>query len=262
MTARIRAGQGMALRASEQRWIDIEGEPPIALRWVRDARARRLSLSMTAAGARLTVPLRLSEATALRFLAEHRDWLQAQRRRFGLAVPPPRLQRGASASLPLWGTEVALAWREARACRLRREGEGLLFEVPAATPDRRLASVLRSFYEAELRARVGAVLPGLLPTLPRVPQRFRIAPLASLWGALSPRDHVSLDLSLVLAPSAMADYVLVHELCHLIQPNHSRAFWAEVAQRYPGWREARRWLRGEGMGIKRQLASLLDAAAD
>ena len=255
MTARA---AGSALRASEQRWVEIADEPPIAVRWVRDARARRLTLSMTASGARLTVPLRVAESTAQRFLAEHHVWLQAQRRRFGLATETPTLQRGISASLPLWGEPLPLVWHEARACRLRREGEGLLFELPAATPDRRLGSVLRGFYEAELRARLGATLPALLPTLPRPPQRFRIAPLASLWGSLSPRDHVSLDLSLVLAPPAMFDYVLVHELCHLIQPNHSRAFWAEVARRFPAWREARRWLRGEGMGIKRQLGSLLD----
>lgn len=68
---------------------------------------------------------------------------------------------------------------------------------------------------------------------------------------------MSLDLALILAPPAAFEYVLVHELCHLIQPNHSAAFWQEVELRLPDWRTQRRWLREDGMQVKRELRRLL-----
>jgi predicted metal-dependent hydrolase len=84
--------------------------------------------------------------------------------------------------------------------------------------------------------------------------RFRA--LRSLWGSLSPDAALSLDLALVLGPPAAFEYVLVHELCHLIHANHSRSFWREVERRCPDWRDQRAWFRGEGLAMKDELARL------
>ena len=67
-----------------------------------------------------------------------------------------------------------------------------------------------------------------------------------------------LDLALVLAPPAAFEYVLVHELCHLLQPNHSPAFWAEVAQRCPDWSTQRDLLRARGRPLKAALRAVCD----
>jgi predicted metal-dependent hydrolase len=116
-----------------------------------------------------------------------------------------------------------------------------------------LRRALREFYLAQARSDVGQWMPKYLPTLPRAPSVLRIRPLRSLWGSLSPTDGLSLDLALVLGPPANFEYVLVHELCHLIHANHSRSFWREVEQRCQEWRELRAWFRGDGMTLKAEL---------
>ncbi len=77
-------------------------------------------------------------------------------------------------------------------------------------------------------------------------RRIRIGGQRTLWGSCSPRGTVSFNWRLVLAPLEVLDYVVVHELCHLHVPNHSRRFWALVERHRPHWRQQRDWLRDYG----------------
>ena len=74
--------------------------------------------------------------------------------------------------------------------------------------------------------------------------------MSSQWGSLAPDGSVSLDLSLVLARPSAFEYVLVHELCHLVHANHSRAYWREVEARFPAWRAERDYFRAHGRALK------------
>ena len=80
---------------------------------------------------------------------------------------------------------------------------------------------------------------------------------SSLWGSLAPDGTLALDLALLLARPSAFEYVLVHELCHLLHADHSRRFWHEVEARFPHWREERDYLRAEGRALKGRLRQLL-----
>jgi predicted metal-dependent hydrolase len=77
-------------------------------------------------------------------------------------------------------------------------------------------------------------------------RRIRIGAQRTRWGSCSPGGTLSFNWRLVLAPAEVLDYVIVHELCHLRVPNHSRRFWRLVEWRRPHWREQRDWLREHG----------------
>jgi len=76
--------------------------------------------------------------------------------------------------------------------------------------------------------------------------RIRIADQRARWGSCSSRRTLSFNWRLVLAPFEALDYVVVHELCHLRVPNHSRRFWTLLESVRPDWREQRDWLREYG----------------
>ena len=76
--------------------------------------------------------------------------------------------------------------------------------------------------------------------------RVTIRNQRSRWGSCSSRGAIALNWRLVQMPAAVSDYVILHELMHLKQPNHSRRFWREVASVCEGWREAEQWLRAHG----------------
>ena len=229
----------------------------IELLRVRDPRARRIRLSVDERGARLTLPARASLAAGERFLHDHRDWLQAQLAMFADHADAV-LERGATNHLPLRGADVPVRWHPGRASRVRVGDAGeLVFEAPASAGDPALRRALRDFYEAQARADVGRWLPGYLDCLPRPPRRVVFKRTSSQWGSLAPDGTVSLDLALVLARPSAFEYVLVHELCHLMHANHSRRFWSEVERRFPAWREERAWFNAEGRRLKARLRRLL-----
>lgn len=225
----------------------------VPVRWVRDAQARRLRLIVAERGVRLTLPPRTSARLAEAFLVEHRHWL-GQQLVLRQVNERPAFVAGVEARLWLRGEELALDWREGRYARVERDGAGVVITRPARGTDQQLRAALRDFYAHEARADLGRWLPRYLPTLPGAPTAFRFRPLSSLWGSLSPGDALSLDLSLVLGRPSAFEYVLVHELCHLIHRDHSRRFWREVEARSPEWRAERDYLHGQGLGLKRELA--------
>ncbi len=62
------------------------------------------------------------------------------------------------------------------------------------------------------------------------------------WGSCSHKGNVNFNWRLIMAPEAVLDYVIIHELCHLKRMSHSKAFWNEVTKYCSDWRDQRRWL--------------------
>jgi predicted metal-dependent hydrolase len=230
----------------------------VPVRWVRDARARRLRLIVNDRGVRLTVPRSTSVKLAESFLFEHRDWLASQLSRRPVVETRP-FDAGHDTHLQLRDDKVPVEWHEGRYTRAELGEHGIRITRSAKAGDAQVRSALKDFYLQQARADLGAWLPKYLPALPKAPVQLRLRPLSSLWGSLSPGDALSLDLALVLGRPSAFEYVLVHELCHLIHRNHSRRFWREVEARCPDWRIERGYLHGEGLAIKAELRRTISA---
>lgn len=116
-----------------------------------------------------------------------------------------------------------------------------------------LASKRPASVDRELRARAAKELPpqllGLAARHGLAVARVSIRNQRSRWGSCSPRGHIALNFRLLLMPPEVREYILVHELMHLRQPNHSIRFWRLVEAACPGFREAERWLKHHGASL-------------
>ena len=83
--------------------------------------------------------------------------------------------------------------------------------------------------------------------------RVSIRAQHSKWGSCSSKGGLNFNCLLLLAPMAVLDYVVVHELCHLIEMNHSPRFWAEVERVLPDYAAARKWLKQNGASLMARL---------
>jgi hypothetical protein len=124
----------------------------------------------------------------------------------------------------------------------------ILRERAAQSPRLRLDSRRVSEAEARAAARelVTMVLEEEAAALGVSFGRVQIRDQRTRWGSCSSRGTLSFNWRLALAPLEVLDYVVVHELCHLREPNHSVRFWRLVASRRPGWRRQRDWLTKHG----------------
>ena len=83
--------------------------------------------------------------------------------------------------------------------------------------------------------------------------RITIRAQKSRWGSCSSKGNLKFNCLLMLCPEEVRDYVVVHELCHRKELNHSPRFWAEVEKVLPGYRVQRKWLKDNGGTIIKRL---------
>ncbi|QEL54690.1 M48 family metallopeptidase [Chromobacterium paludis] len=132
---------------------------------------------------------------------------------------------------------------------VKREGNILLVSGVAEGDADSLKAVLAQFLKREASILLPSRLSLLAAHCRRKPSRLQLSSARTRWGSCGADGGIRLNWRLVQAPLAVVDYVVAHELAHLEHMNHSPAFWAETARLYPGWREARRWLRQNGGGL-------------
>ena len=160
-------------------------------------------------------------------------------RKWTLTVPwgePPRL------TVPVWlpDDEIARVLDEHR--------DWIARERAKQVPRLRLDPYAVSEVDARRAARelVRMLVDEEAPPLGVTVRRIEVRDQRTRWGSCSTRGTLSFNWRLVLAPFDVLDYVVVHELCHLVEPNHSRRFWRLLETRRPGWRRQSDWLDRHG----------------
>jgi hypothetical protein len=183
---------------------------------------------------------------------------------FEPAYPPPLFVRhprarryvvsvredgGVRVTLPRWGS-----MREAREFFGRLDGEGwidrqrrrLEAERPAI---QRVPDTDRRVALAQARRELPPRLLDLARELGLHVRKVSVRNQRWRWGSCSPSGHICLNWRLVTMPAWVRDYVLIHELMHLRRLDHSKKFWALVAEACPAYQDARRWLREHGRSL-------------
>ncbi len=217
----------------------LPGNPPIALTLRRSARARRISLRVSALDGRvtLTLPRGLPEREALEFARSKRGWLAGH-----LADRAPEVVMAPGTMLPVEGRLLRL---EAGGGRRVTLSEGAV-AVPGGDPAR-----LKAWLKTLARERLVAASDRYAEALGRSYARITLRDTRSRWGSCSSTAALSYSWRLIMAPPDVLAYVAAHEVAHLAEMNHSPAFWGHVAQLMPDYRAHRTWLRQSGTSLHR-----------
>jgi predicted metal-dependent hydrolase len=211
----------------------------IFLRVIRSPRARRYLLRLQPDGtARLVIPRRGSRTEALRFLERNEPWL-LQRFQEWQKRQTQRQSWSHGASFLFRGGQVILQV-EGKDDPVRLRFSDQVFVTPPRADYREVVlGHLRRLAESEL--------PGRTHELARlhavVIRRVTVRNQKTRWGSCSARGTISLNWRLIQAPEYVRDYLIVHELMHRRQMNHSSRYWKLVAEAFPDYRRAEQWLK-------------------
>ncbi len=220
----------------------LEGNPPIEVTLRRSAQARRLSLRVSRLDGRvtLTLPRHVSDREAVAFARSREGWLRKHLAGVGDEVRP--LIGG---TLPYRGADIRIVAGAVRRPTLH-DGQLLVPPDPARAPAR-----LHVFLKLEARDRLAEASDRYAAALGRSYGKISLRDTRSRWGSCTSTGDLMYSWRLIMAPPAVLDYVAAHEVAHLVEMNHSAAFWAVVARIYPDHARCRGWLRREGDRLHR-----------
>jgi predicted metal-dependent hydrolase len=222
-------------------FVEVEGRR-VPLLLVPNPRARRYVLRLRPDGAaRVTIPRGGSLAAGRDFAGRHRAWLARQFQRLATRAPAPSREWSPGTEILLRGEPVRIeAAAEGLAGLIRVGTESIRVVNPEADLRRAITVHLWRLAAVELPPRVMefATQHGL--TVRRITVRNQ----RSRWGSCSRRGTVSLNWRLIQTPPFVRDYIILHELMHLRQMNHSARYWREVAGVCPDYEKAEDWLKG------------------
>jgi predicted metal-dependent hydrolase len=147
-------------------------------------------------------------------------------------------------TVPYLGRDLKLVKRENHDCVGSVTLEGNMLAVsPGLFKNGILESALEQWYRTEAARLINERTDKLSPQMGISYKRIFIRGQKTRWGSCSHKKNLSFNWKLIMAPEPVIDYVIIHELTHLKDMNHSKRFWELVAQYCPGWREHKKWLK-------------------
>jgi len=217
----------------------LSGDPPVEVSLRRSARATRFSLRVSRADGRvsLSLPIWAPEGEALAFLRDREGWLRRH-----LAAAPQRQAAAIGAFVPVCGIPREVVAGPNRTARFL-EGRIEVQEGPRAGPR------IRALLGALARERLTQAVQTHSAALGRHAVRLTLRDPRSRWGSCSSKGDLMFSWRLIMAPPSVLDYVAAHEVAHLVEMNHSAAFWRVCARLRPDYLQQRDWLKRHGADL-------------
>ena len=205
--------------------------------FLRSPRARRASLRVDAARRRivLTAPMRMSRSTAVGFATSQAGWIANRLKRLPEARPFVD-----GAEVPLFGTPHLVRHRPGVRGTVWLEAG----EIHVAGRAEHLPRRLRDWLTAEVRRRLVPLVHAKAARVERPVRRITLRDNRSRWGSCGPDATLTFSWRLVFAPPEVLDYLVAHEVAHLVHLNHGPRFWALARRLCDGSMDAAHvWLR-------------------
>ena len=214
---------------------------------------RTAGLRIVGMDLQVRVPEHLEDQRVAEILKRKRPWIRSKVAELK-RVPPHRTKELVSGeSFPYLGRNYRLKVQEGNQVGVCLSGGYLRATIRPAEQREHQALRIQQYLENWYRSRA---LERLQDKTHRYAQQIGVLPAGisvrsfkSRWGSCDKKGEVVFNWNIIKAPHSIVDYVVIHELCHLIHPNHSKVFWELVGRHDASYTEHRQWLRKTGAGL-------------
>ncbi len=206
-------------------------------------RAKRISIRISTKGVELVLPLGSNFNKANKFLLSKEGWIRAKLNK-----------RQTNREIPANVNQIHILGRLYNIVRVRDSPNELIkIEGDAILISERISTrvALETFLKATIRSEITECAARLSALLKLTYNKINIRDTKSQWGSCAHNGNLSFSWRLIFAPKFVLEYVVAHEICHLIERNHGPKFWKLVAQLDPKYRSAKLWLKKNGDALHR-----------
>lgn len=202
---------------------------------LRQGRNKRLSLTIDERGLRVGAPRQSRITDIEEFIRSHGAWVIEKLEEYAAAHAPRQLAIRAGVKIPLLDREATVEVLPG-SNRVRWLGDTLILEARADTA---LDTLARRGLQRRAMTLFSERLAIYADRMGCAPPPLGLSSARTRWGSCSHAGGIRLNWRLIHLPLHLIDYVVAHEMSHLIEMNHSPAFWSEVEKLYPDWQAAR-----------------------
>lgn len=223
------------------------------------AKRRTVQLKITGpTSLKITAPLQYRPEQAEAFIRTKTTWILATVKKLATeALAAARFAVEPGKTIPFMGRQytLAVAYHPVRPS-VRLDGSLLRVCLPEKHrgDQKALMQMLNRWYVEQARQHLLQRTQEWAPIIGVKPVSVSIRDPKTRWGSCSSRGRLNYSWRVILAPPSVIDYLVVHELCHLRHPNHSRQYWQLVESVLPAFRESRHWLKTNGGVLMRLLS--------
>jgi hypothetical protein len=232
------------LTTEGKRKITINGQTiPYIIK--RSTRAKHVRLEVRQeTGLTVVIPKSYKIGQIPDLLEAKGSWILAKLAKYG-KVQPLCADKGVKSgdAIPYLGRDLEVVKRQNRrnADSVKLEQNRLVVSLRSATS--RLNLVLEQWYRMQAAKLIKERADKLSARLGLTYNRIIIRGQKTRWGSCSHKGNLSFNWKLIMAPEPVIDYVIIHELAHLKEMNHTKRFWELVAEHCPRWYEHKKWLK-------------------
>jgi len=228
----------------------------------RSARAKRARIIVTSETIEVVAPFGMPEKQIHKFVAAKQAWVESAQNKVQLHVDsiskfsPEQYKEGSL--IPYQGKQYQLSVKSSQGQALSisfekkfiaHVPEGVLKTLSTKGLSEQLRHALISWMMSAAADKSIEYIHKYAPLCQLYPRSIKIKALKSRWGSCGIHDDVNLNWLLILAPVEVFEYVVVHELCHIQERNHSAAFWRLVDRYCPDYKQNRDWLKQHGSSL-------------
>lgn len=190
---------------------------------------------------RVAAPTHLDDERIRIAVIQRLPWIKRQRRELQAAARQSEREMVTGESHYVWGRRHRLKVVERPGpAHVEIDGERLLLYVPEATATQTRAAVLQKWYREQLRERIPALIAAWEPKVGRSVPKWSVRRMKTKWGSCNRETgHIWFNVELAKKHPRCLEYLVVHEMAHLIERNHGPAFTSLMDQLMPDWRQRR-----------------------
>ena len=221
---------------------------------IKRSRRRSLQLEVGHAGVIARAPLRMSEPDIVAFVEQKKPWLERQLQNRPTAYQAFDIKPGAQ--LPFLDNTLELYFDSSLSGAAQFDDETVRLSVPMKRchrePQAFAARKIEQWYRSQALKLFNQLNQQIAPQMGlSINTDIKVRDYKRRWGSCDAKGNLSFNWRLIMAPQLVLEYVLVHELAHRYEFNHSRRFWNIVEQYQPDWRRHRDWLYQHGLSLYR-----------